>query len=40
MIDAGQPFAVTDEQGAVIGQLERRAVLDVLVAAPADDGRG
>jgi glycine betaine/proline transport system ATP-binding protein len=40
VIDAGQPFAVTDEQGAVIGQLERRAVLDVLVAAPADDGRG
>ena len=40
VIDAGQPFAVTDERGAVIGQLERRAVLDVLVAAPADDGRG
>jgi glycine betaine/proline transport system ATP-binding protein len=40
VIDARQPFAVTDEQGAVIGQLERRAVLDVLVAAAADDGRG
>ena len=40
VIDAGQPFAVTDEQGALIGQLERRAVLDVLVAPPADDGRG
>jgi glycine betaine/proline transport system ATP-binding protein len=36
VIDAGRPFAVTDEQGAVIGQLERRAVLDVLTARPAD----
>jgi glycine betaine/proline transport system ATP-binding protein len=35
VIDAGRPFAVTDEQGAVIGQLERRAVLDVLTR-PAD----
>jgi glycine betaine/proline transport system ATP-binding protein len=30
VIDAERPFAVTDEQGAVIGQIERRAVLDVL----------
>ena len=29
VIDAGRPFAVTDEQGALIGQLEPRAVLDV-----------
>jgi glycine betaine/proline transport system ATP-binding protein len=36
VIDAARPFAVTD-QGEVIGQLERRAVLDVLVTAPADD---
>jgi glycine betaine/proline transport system ATP-binding protein len=35
VIDAGRPFAVTDDQGAVIGQLERRAVLDVLTR-PAD----
>src|SRR5919106_4153219 len=35
VIDAGRPFAVTDEQGAVIGQLERGAVLDVLTR-PAD----
>jgi hypothetical protein len=37
VIDAGRPFAVTDEQGVVIGQLERRAVLDVLTR-PADHG--
>jgi glycine betaine/proline transport system ATP-binding protein len=30
VIDADQPFAVTDEQGALIGQLDRRVVLDVL----------
>ena len=30
VIDAGRPFAVTDETGAIIGQLERRAVLDAL----------
>ena len=35
VIDAGRPFAVTDEQGAVIGQLEHTAVLDVLTR-PAD----
>jgi hypothetical protein len=29
---------VTDEQGALIGQLERRAVLDVLVGRPGDHG--
>jgi glycine betaine/proline transport system ATP-binding protein len=40
VIDAGQPFAVTDEQGALIGQLEPRAVLDVLLTPPADQGRG
>jgi glycine betaine/proline transport system ATP-binding protein len=39
VIDAGRPFAVTD-QGALIGQLEPRAVLDVLVAPPAEDRRG
>jgi glycine betaine/proline transport system ATP-binding protein len=38
VIDAGRPFAVTDEQGALIGQLERRAVLDVLVGRPGDHG--
>jgi glycine betaine/proline transport system ATP-binding protein len=36
VIDAAGPFAVTD-QGQVIGQLERSAVLDVLVMAPADE---
>jgi hypothetical protein len=36
VIDAGRPFAVTDEDGALIGQLDRRAVLDVLVGQPAD----
>jgi glycine betaine/proline transport system ATP-binding protein len=36
VIDAGRPFAVTDEHGALIGQLDRRAVLDVLVGQPAD----
>jgi glycine betaine/proline transport system ATP-binding protein len=36
VIDAGRPFAVIDEQGALVGQLERRAVLDVLTAPPAD----
>jgi glycine betaine/proline transport system ATP-binding protein len=40
VIDAGRPFAVTDEQGALIGQLEPRAVLDVLVALPADGAGG
>jgi glycine betaine/proline transport system ATP-binding protein len=40
VIDAGRPFAVTDEQGALIGKLEPRAVLDVLVAPPADGRRG
>jgi glycine betaine/proline transport system ATP-binding protein len=40
LIDAGRPFAVTDEQGALIGQLEPRAVLDVLVAPPMDGRRG
>jgi glycine betaine/proline transport system ATP-binding protein len=38
VIDAGRPFAVTDEQGAVIGQIERRAVLDVLTRP--EDGHG
>jgi glycine betaine/proline transport system ATP-binding protein len=38
VIDAGQPFAVTDEQGALIGQLERGAVLDVLVGEPGAHG--
>jgi glycine betaine/proline transport system ATP-binding protein len=33
VIDAGRPFAVT-EDGALIGQLDARAVLDVLVAGP------
>jgi glycine betaine/proline transport system ATP-binding protein len=36
VIDADQPFAVTDDQGALIGQVDRRAVLDVL----AGNGRG
>jgi glycine betaine/proline transport system ATP-binding protein len=40
VIDAGRPFAVTDEQGALIGQLEPRAVLDVLVTPPGDGRRG
>ena len=40
VIDAGQPFAVTDEQGALIGQLEPRAVLDVLLTPPPHQGRG
>jgi hypothetical protein len=38
VIDAGRPFAVTDEHGAVIGQLERRAVLDVLTRPAGDHG--
>jgi glycine betaine/proline transport system ATP-binding protein len=38
VIDAGRPFAVTDEHGAVIGQLERRAVLDVLTRLAGDHG--
>jgi glycine betaine/proline transport system ATP-binding protein len=33
VIDAGRPFAVI-EDGALIGQLDARAVLDVLVAGP------
>jgi glycine betaine/proline transport system ATP-binding protein len=40
VIDAGRPFAVTDEQGALIGKLEPRAVLDVLIAPPAVGRRG
>jgi glycine betaine/proline transport system ATP-binding protein len=40
VIDADRPFAVTDERGALIGQLERRAVLDVLAAEPADGRHG
>jgi ABC-type proline/glycine betaine transport system ATPase subunit len=40
VIEAGQPFAVTDERGELIGQLERRAVLDVLAGPPAEAGRG
>ena len=40
MIDAAQPFAVIDEQGVLIGQLERRAVLDVLLAPAQEYGRG
>ena len=40
MIDADRPFAVTDDQGALIGQIDRRAVLDVLAAEAADAGRG
>jgi glycine betaine/proline transport system ATP-binding protein len=38
VIDAGRPFAVTDDSGALIGQLERHTVLDVLVGQPADHG--
>ena len=40
VIEAGQPFAVTNEEGELIGQLERRAVLDVLAGPPLDDHRG
>jgi glycine betaine/proline transport system ATP-binding protein len=40
VIDAERPFAVTDEQGVLIGQLDRRAVLDVLAAEAPDAGRG
>jgi hypothetical protein len=40
VIEAGQPFAVTDEEGRVVGQLERRAVLDVLAGPPAEKSRG
>jgi glycine betaine/proline transport system ATP-binding protein len=40
VIDAGRPFAVTDEEGTLIGQLEPRAVLDVLVTPPSDGARG
>ena len=39
VIEAGRPFAVTDEQGRVVGQLDHRAVLDVL-AGPAEEARG
>jgi glycine betaine/proline transport system ATP-binding protein len=40
VIEAGRPFAVTGERGELIGQLERRAVLDVLAGPGAEDGRG
>ena len=40
VIDANRPFAVTDEEGALIGQLEPRAVLDALVAQGPRNGRG
>jgi glycine betaine/proline transport system ATP-binding protein len=40
VIEAGQPFAVTDEQGELIGQLDRRAVLDVLAGPAAEQVRG
>jgi glycine betaine/proline transport system ATP-binding protein len=40
VIDAERPFAVTDEHGVLIGQLDRRAVLDVLAAEAPDAGRG
>jgi glycine betaine/proline transport system ATP-binding protein len=39
VIEAQGPFAVTDEQGRVVGQLDHRAVLDVL-AGPAEEARG
>ncbi len=31
---AGKPFAVVDESGAVIGSLDRRAVVDTLIGRP------
>ena len=40
VIDSAQPFEVIDEQGVLIGQLERRAVLDVLLAPAQEHGRG
>lgn len=40
MIDAERPFAVIDAQGQVVGQLERRAVLDVLVTTSPEADRG
>jgi glycine betaine/proline transport system ATP-binding protein len=40
VIDANRPFAVTDEAGALLGQLEPRAVLDVLVAHGPRNDRG
>jgi glycine betaine/proline transport system ATP-binding protein len=40
VIEVGRPFAVIDEQGRLIGQVERPAVLDVLAGPPADAGRG
>ena len=40
VIEAGQPFAVTDEQGELIGQLDRRAVLDVLAGPAGEEVRG
>ena len=40
VIEAGRPFAVTDEQGQLIGQIERRAVLDVLAGPPGGQNRG
>jgi glycine betaine/proline transport system ATP-binding protein len=40
VIEAARPFAVTDEHGALVGQLEPRAVLDVLAGPPTDDRRG
>ncbi len=40
VIDAGRPFAVTDRTGQAIGQIDRAAVLAVLVSDQPEPGHG
>ena len=40
VIEAGRPFAVTDERGELIGQIDQRAVLEVLAGPAVEQGGG